>query len=112
MTWTDKRGQWLALRCNKRFFEGDPLVARQDGLSDADQTIAITHKCRHVCHLVTTGLALLRIAAELLERFEKEGFDVMRLQTAGFGTLHVLADAVNAARIHGVVSQCMLFQEV
>ena len=36
----------------------------------------------------------------------------MRLQAAGFGTLHVFADAVNAAGIHRVVGQRAFFQQI
>ena len=36
----------------------------------------------------------------------------MRLEPARLGPLHVLADAMYARRVHGVVSQGLVFQEV
>ena len=36
----------------------------------------------------------------------------MRLQAAGLGALHVLADALDAARVHGVVGKRALFEQV
>ena len=112
MTRADEGGQRLARRRHERFLEGDALVARQHRLADADQAVAVAHGCGDVRHLVTTRLALLRVAAEPLKCFEEEGLDVVRLQTAGFGALHVFADAVHAARVHGVVRQGALFEKI
>ena len=54
----------------------------------------------------------MRCAAKLLERLEEERLDVVRLQAARFGALHVLADAGHAARVHRVVGQRALFEQV
>ena len=51
-------------------------------------------------------------AAEALEGLEEERLDVVRLEPAGLGALHVFADAVNAAGVHGVVRQGALFEQV
>ena len=42
----------------------------------------------------------------------KERLDVVRLEAARFGTLHVFADALDTARVHGVVRQRTLVQQV
>jgi len=51
-------------------------------------------------------------ATKAAERFEEKGLDVMRLQAARFGALHVLPNAMDAARVHGVVSESSFFQQV
>ena len=51
-------------------------------------------------------------AAQALEGLEEERLDVVRLEAAGLGALHVLADAVDPAGVHGVVGQRALFQQV
>ena len=51
-------------------------------------------------------------AAEALERLEEERLDVVRLEAAGLGALHVLADAVDAAGVHRVVGQRALLEQV
>ena len=56
-------------------------------------------------------LALFGGAAEPLEGFVKEGFDVMRLQATGFGALHVFADALYPTGIHGVASERPFFEQ-
>ena len=51
-------------------------------------------------------------AAEALEGFEEERLDVVRLEAARLGALHVLADAVHAAGVHRVVGERPLFEQV
>ena len=108
----DEGGQRLALGRDQRLLEGDALVARQHGLADADQAVAVADRGRDVGDLVAARLALLGGAAEALEGLEEEGLDVVRLQAAGLGALHVLADAVDAAGVHGVVGERALFEQV
>ena len=42
----------------------------------------------------------------------EERLDVVRLEAAGLGPLHVLADAVDPAGVHGVVGERPFFQQV
>ena len=44
MARADKGRERLALRRDERFLERDALVARQDGLAEADQAVAIAHR--------------------------------------------------------------------
>ena len=68
---------------------------------------------RDVGDLVAARLALLGpYPPRRLERLEEEGLDVVRLQAAGLGALHVLADAVDPAGVHGVVGERAFFQQV
>ena len=52
------------------------------------------------------------LPAEALERFQEERLDVVRLQTPGLGTLHVFADAVHATRVHRVVREGALLEQI
>src|SRR5439155_438121 len=108
----DEGGQRLALRRDERFLEHDALVARQHRLADADQTVTVAHWGGHVRDLVAACLALPDRATKPLESFEEEGLDVVWLQAARLGALHFLADAVDATRIHGVMSQGAFLQQV
>ena len=112
MPGTAERGERLPLRRDQRLFEGSPLVARQHRHSDADQTIAISYRCGNVRHFIPTRLSLPRLPAQAFEGFAKERFDVMRLKAAGLGTLHVFPDAMDAARIHRIVSKRAFFEQV
>ena len=112
MAGADEGGQRLAVRRDQRLLEGDALVARQHRLADADQAVAVAHRRRDVGDLVAARLALLGRAAQPLEGLEEERLDVVRLQAAGLGALHVLADAVDPAGVHGVVGQRALFEQV
>ena len=112
MAGADEGGQRLARRRDQLLLEGDALVARQHRLADADQAVAVADRRRHVGDLVAARLALLDRAAQALEGFLEERLDVVRLQPAGLGALHLLADAVDAAGVHRVVGQRALLQQV
>ena len=100
------------MRRDQRLLEGDALVARQHRFTDADQAVPIPNRRGNVGDLVAPSLTLFRGAAQSLERFAEERLDVVRLQTACFGPHHVLADALHAACVHGVVRKSPLFQQV
>lgn len=108
----DECSQRLSLRCDERFFEGDPLVARKHGLTGADQPVAAADGRRHVAHLEAARLALADGSAEPGEGFFEEGLDVVRLESAGVRALHLLADLLDAARIHGVLRQGPLLEKL
>jgi hypothetical protein len=84
-------------------FEDDALVARQYRLAYPDEPVAVPHRRRDMRHLVAAGVALADRSAELLERFEEEGLDVVGLQAPGLGALHVLAHPAHPTRVHGIV---------
>jgi hypothetical protein len=64
----DEGGRGLADGRDDRLLERDALVARHHRLADADQPIATAHRRRNMGDLVAARLALLRSAAEALER--------------------------------------------
>src|SRR4030042_342602 len=97
MARTDEGGQGLTLRRNQLLLEGDTLVARKHRFTDADQAVTVAHRGRDVGDLISARLALPGRSAKEAEGFEEKGLDVMRLQATGFGTLHVFADAPEAA---------------
>ena len=63
-------------------------------------------------HLVAARFTLAGRAAELSERLMEERFDVVRLQAARLGPLHLLAHALHAAGIHRVVDELSLLEQV
>ena len=63
-------------------------------------------------HLVAARFTLEDRAAELPERLAEERFDVVRLQAARLGPLHLLAHALYAAGIHRVVDELPLLEQV
>ena len=110
MTWTDEGCQRLALRCYQGFLKDDALVARQNGLANTDEPIPVAHGCRDVGDLKAAGFSLLGDAAEPLEGFVKERFDVMGLQAARIGAFHVFADALHLADIHRIMGEYAFFE--
>src|SRR5579859_2149308 len=107
----ERRQRW-ALWCYQRLLEGDAFVACQHGLTNPDQAIAVAHRPRDMRHLVATRLTLLDRPPEPIERLQKKGLDIVRLEPPRVGALHLFADAIDAACIHAVVRQGALFEEV
>src|SRR5688500_4956206 len=105
MARADNGGQRLTRRRNQRLLESDAFVAWQHRFADADQAISIAYRGWDVGDLVAARFALLGRSTQALEGFVKERLDVVRLQAAGIGALHVFADTVDAACIHGVVGE-------
>ena len=112
MARADEGGQGLAVRRHQILLEGDALVAGQHRLADADQAVAVAHRGRDVGDLVAARLPLLGRAAQKPERLVEEGLDIVRLEAAGLGPLHIFADALDPAGVHGVVGERPFFQQV
>ena len=112
MARADERGERLPGRCHIRLLEGDPLVARQHRLAKSDAAVSRPHRRRHVRDLISARLARPGRAAQPTERLVEERLDVVRLQTSRFRPLHVLADAAHAARVHRVMGELLLFQQI
>src|SRR5690606_3401003 len=79
MAWTDECGGGLPRRRDELLLEDDALVALEDRLADADHAVAVADHRRDVPNLVTPRFALPDGAAEALERFQEERFDVVGL---------------------------------
>ena len=62
-------------------------------------------------NLVAPGLAPVDASAQVAERLEEEALDVMRLQTPGFRTLHLFADAADLGGAEVVAGQRPVFQQ-
>ena len=110
MARTDKGRQRLSLGGHQGFLEGDALVTWEYGLTDTDESVAVTHRGGNVGDFITAGFALLDCAPELFEGFVKEGFDVVGLQAACVGAFHVLPDTLYPASIHGIVGEHSFFE--
>ena len=80
VAWTNEGGQRLPLGSDERFLEGDALIAGQHRFADADQPVAVAYLGGYVGNLEAAGFFLSGVAAQALEGFEEEGFDVVRLQ--------------------------------
>jgi hypothetical protein len=98
------------LRRHEGLLERDALVARHDGLAEADKAIPVAHRSRNMSDLVAPGFALPHRAAKALESFEKERLHIVGLKPPRVGPLHLLADAEDARGVHGVMSQCAIFE--
>jgi hypothetical protein len=109
---TDESGQRLPLWRYQCFFKGDALVAGQHWLTDANQPVAISYRGWNVGDLIAAGFPLFVRSAQSLKRFAKEGFDVVRLQAAGFGALHIFADPVDLACVHGINGKGVVFKQI
>ena len=81
-------------------------------LAGPDQPVAVPDQGRNVRHLVAARFTLAGRAAELPERLAEERFDVVRLQAACVGPLHLLAHALHAAGVHRVVDELPLLEQV
>jgi hypothetical protein len=112
MAGADEGGERLPLGRQQGLLEGDALVARQHRFADADEPVAVAHRGGHMADLVAAGLTLFGGAAESFECLMEEGLDVVRLQAAGVGALHVLADAPDPAGVHGVMGEDALIDQV
>ena len=112
MAGADEGGERLALGRDQGLLEGDTLVARQYRFADADEAVAVAHRGGDMADLIAAGLTLFGGAAEPLECLMEEGLDVVRLQAAGVGALHVFADAPDPARVHGVMGEDALIDQV
>src|SRR5690606_6105385 len=94
MARTDEGCERLTVLGNEPLFENDPLIALEDRFADANLPVPTSDDCRYMRHLVTPALSLAHSTAEAREGLEKERFDVVRLQPASVGALHVLAHAL------------------
>jgi hypothetical protein len=92
--------------------EGDAFVAGLDGSAGADEAVAAADGGWYVGEFVAAGFAFAGGAAEAFEGLEEEGFDVVGLEAAGFGALHVMADAGDLAGVHGVDGEGAVLEEV
>src|SRR5438132_14299253 len=61
--------------------------------------------------LIAAWLALAGRPTKLLEGFEEERLDVVRLQPVGLSALHLLTHTGHATRIHGLMRQGALFKQ-
>ena len=110
MTGAHKCSQRLPLRGDYRLLEHNTLVPIEHGFTDPDQAIAITNGGGNVLDLVSAGFPPACRSSESLERLEEKRFDVVRLQSPRFSSLHLLTNAVNAACVHGITGESVLFQ--
>ncbi len=112
MTRADKSRHGLPLWLDEVLLESDALVAAEHRVPQADEAVAIPNGGRDVGNLVAPRLALPRRATKKAEGLHEEGLDVMGLEPPGIRPLHVLANAIDLAGVHGVMSERPLLDEV
>lgn len=95
-----RRQLGLGLAGDQGLLEGDPGVAVEHGVAAADQPVAPLERPGHAQDLEPAALALGDAAAEQGEGLAEEGADEVRLQAAGGGALHLLADRGHALGVH------------
>ena len=112
MTRADESGQRLSLRRHPCFFKCNALIAGQHRFPKANHPVAASYQGRNMGDLIAAGFTLPVRSAQSFKRLAKEGLDVVRLQASGFGTLHVFANAVDAACVHGIHGKGVVIQQV
>src|ERR1039458_10727585 len=98
MAGADEGRQGLARNADKRLLERYPLVAIQNGHGTPDLPVASADDRRDMGNLEASGLARTDRAAKASKRLQKERGDEVRLQTPGFGPLHLLANLLHLGR--------------
>src|SRR6185437_12954934 len=111
MPWAHERRKRLSLWCHQGLLEGDAFIARQHGLAEANQPIAIAHRRWYVSDLVTSRLALPDGAPETPKGLEEEGLHIMGLKPARLGTFHLLTNTVNARCVHRIMRKCPILKK-
>ena len=112
MARADESRQGLPGRGDQRLLEHDPFVTGEDRLAGPDHPVTVPDQGRNVRHLVAARFTLDGRAAELPERLVEERLDVVRLQAARLGPLHLLAHALHAAGVHRVVDELPFLEQV
>ena len=92
--------------------EGDPLVPAQERRAEPDLAVAAAKLGRDVGDLEPARLPLADRAAEQAERFEEERADEVRLQLAGLGALHLVADPLDVGHGHHVAHERALVDDL
>src|SRR6266540_1147774 len=85
--------------------EADPLILLLDRRPGADLTIALADPHRDMGDFPTPVLPAFQSAAEMLEGFNEEALDMMRLKALRFGPLHLQPQFLDLGRGHGVIGQ-------
>src|SRR5881409_3652954 len=111
MAWTDKCRKGLTLGRDQILFESNSLVTLQDRIAAADQPIPVADRSGNMCEFVPPGLALTNGPTQLLERLDKERFNVVGLKALRLGAFHIFTNTGNAAGVHCVVRERPLLQK-
>lgn len=86
-------------------FETDALILLLDRRAGADLAIPLADPDRDVSDLPTPLFPALHLAAQMLESFNEEALDMVRLQPLSLGALHLQAQLLDLGLGHGVVRQ-------
>src|SRR3546814_783612 len=70
-----------------------------------DLAIPLADPDRNMGDFPTPLLPALHLAAQMLESFDEEALDMVRLKPLGFGALHLQAQLLDLGLGHGVVGQ-------
>src|SRR5690606_33305317 len=111
VTGTHECSKRLAGRRDQVLPERNALIAGEHRLTSADLPIPVAHRCGHMCQLVPAGLTLACTSTKAFECLHEERLDVMRLQATGFGSLHLLTHACNAAGIHRIMGERAILEQ-
>jgi hypothetical protein len=112
MPGTDKGGQCLTMWGYQRLVKSYTLVMGQDRFTKSNQPIAIAYRRRDMGNLISPWLALLCVAAELLECLKEERLDIVGLKAARICAFHLLPNAMDFGHVHRVVRQGALLYQV
>lgn len=86
----------LPIHAHTVLVKGDAFVGVEHGRTAANHPIAKTDVGGDTTNLETPRLTFVELAVEKFERFLEKGSDVVRLQFAGLGAIHPVADFLHA----------------
>ena len=106
VAWVHQVGGGLAVDGAVLAVEANALVLFQHGGAGvADHTVTLHDIGRHVAYLVAARLAVAQLATHHPECLAEECADEVRLELAGLGLVHFLADGVEVVQAHVVFDQ-------
>ena len=111
MPWANEVGKGLAGHGDEILLEGDPFVTDHHRRAVPNGPVAVADDGRDIGDLKAFGLPVVSLAAQPLESLAEERGDEVRLEPAGLGPFHVLADCPDLAGVHRIGGQCPFFDQ-
>src|SRR6266508_5340837 len=111
MAGRNEGGRRFAFESHVAFVEGDALVGVQHRGASSNNAIMQADFSRHATNLESPWFTLEKLAAEHLKRFIEERPDIVRLQFASLGTVHLVANLAHTRSREGFMYQITVFNQ-